>query len=516
MFSARLAVIFAVLSGTGTAPTAVPAAVLPVSTTLPHLRAELASQLDPILNDPALRRATIGVHVVRLRDGAELYSRASDSLMVPASNVKIITTAAALRGLSPDYQFPTDIFAHLLANGDVDGDLVVKGYGDPYLLPERVWYLASRLYFMGIRQVKGDIVVDDSYFDGSRVANGSEQDHTSSAYMAPAGALSVGFNALLVHILPGAAANDDARILTDPASDYAEVQGHVRTVSQGRSSVNVDVAAKGDRSVVHVAGRIHLNDPGRGYWRRIDNPPVFAGEILRHALRQVGVNVQGKVRSGSVPTELPKIFSLASPRLAELLGPLNKYSNNFMAAQVAYALGAKRYGAPGSWEKGRRAIEDFLADDVHIPRGSYALNNASGLHDVNRMTPRQMVQVLTYMHHQPQLWPEFVNSLAVAGGSGTLQDRMIETQAAHLLRAKTGTLSGASGLSGYVTAKHGEALAFSIIVNGFQSIDSVVSAQDRFGSALASFDLAGIDRGNGADEPSGSAAVQPLAEGPAP
>jgi D-alanyl-D-alanine carboxypeptidase/D-alanyl-D-alanine-endopeptidase (penicillin-binding protein 4) len=427
----------------------------------------------------------VGVHVVRLTDGAELYSRAADTLFVPASNVKILTTAAALRVLSPDYQFPTEVYGALKPSGQVVGSLVVKGYGDPYLVPERVWYLASRLYFLGVREILGDIVIDDAYFDGPRMGNGSEQDHSSNAYMAPAGAVSVGFNALMVHVLPGASVGDDARVMLEPLSGYATVQGQVRTVATGRSSISVEVVPQGGRSVVKLSGRIQQNDPGRGYWRRIDEPPLFAGEVLRSALGQVGVSVRGKVRRGALPPESPQLLSLTSPRLAELIGPLNKYSNNFMATQVAFAIGAKRFGAPGTWEKARQALDEFLTGEVGLAKGSYTLNNASGLHDVNRLTPRQMVQVLGYMYGQPQLYPEFIGSLAVAAGSGTLQDRMADTHAAHLLRAKTGTLSMASALSGYVTAKSGEPLAFSIIVNGYQSIEGVWAAQDRFGSALA-------------------------------
>jgi len=201
--------------------------------------------------------------------------------------------------------------------------------------------------------------------------------------------------------------------------------------------------------------------------------------------------VGGKVRTGATPADAQKLVTFTSPRLAELLGPLNKYSNNFMASQLAYALGASRYGAPGNWEKGKKAIVDFLTNAVHIPSGSYEINNASGLHDVNKLSPKQIVQILAFMYRQADANPEFIDSLAVAGGSGTLQDRMVDTAAAHVLRAKTGTLSMASALSGYVTTQNGEALAFSLIVNGFQKIDAVWATQDRFGAALAGLPLGG-------------------------
>jgi D-alanyl-D-alanine carboxypeptidase/D-alanyl-D-alanine-endopeptidase (penicillin-binding protein 4) len=160
-----------------------------------------------------------------------------------------------------------------------------------------------------------------------------------------------------------------------------------------------------------------------------------------------------------------------------------------MAAQIARVLGAEVYGAPGTWEKGRQAVEAFLADEVGIERNSYILGNASGLHDVNRFTPRQMVRILEYMARRPSLKPEFVASLAVAGGAGTLSERMGESSAG-LLRAKTGTLRSTSALSGYVTCRSGETLAFSIIVNDYQvSIQEVWRAQDDLGALLAEVDF---------------------------
>jgi D-alanyl-D-alanine carboxypeptidase/D-alanyl-D-alanine-endopeptidase (penicillin-binding protein 4) len=450
----------------------------------------LHAAMGVLLDTPALRRAEVGIEVVRVDDGTVLYSHAGDTKRVPASNVKLFTTAAALSYLSPDFQFFTDIHGQIDANGRIGGDLVLRGDGDPYLIPERIWYLASRLSFLGVREVAGDIVVDDTYFAGPRMALGSEQDHSSAAYMAPAGAVSVGFNAIMVHVLPAVASGQPAHIAIDPASNYGTIRGQVHTVSTGRTSVQVSVTPDGATgSVVQVSGRIRVGDPGRAFWRRIDNPPIFAGQVLRSALTQVGIAVHGGVRTGALLPGTPRLLQYSSPRLAELLGPLNKYSSNFMATQVALALGAKRFGAPGTWAKAHRAIEAFLADEVQIPRGSYSLNNASGLHDVNAVTPHQVVQLLTYMQRQPQMSFEYINSLAVGAGSGTLQDRMLASPASHLVRAKTGTLAIASALSGYVTTRDQQSLAFAFLINHYSRIHDVWAAQDKFAALLADLNL---------------------------
>jgi D-alanyl-D-alanine carboxypeptidase/D-alanyl-D-alanine-endopeptidase (penicillin-binding protein 4) len=208
-------------------------------------------------------------------------------------------------------------------------------------------------------------------------------------------------------------------------------------------------------------------------------------------LKQVGITIKGRVQEGLMPEDAEIIAGVASPSLSEIVHRINKHSSNFMASQVAYILGAEVYGAPGTWEKGRQAIETFLEEQVGIARGSYVLGNASGLHDVNRLSPRQLVRVLDYMRRQPELAPEFLSSLAVAGSSGTLADRMRESDAERLLRAKTGTMSSALALSGYVTCQSGELIGFSLLINDYTTpIQELWAAQDALGALLAGTDFA--------------------------
>jgi serine-type D-Ala-D-Ala carboxypeptidase/endopeptidase (penicillin-binding protein 4) len=459
----------------------------PTTSDIQSLRNHLKLQLDPILQSKPLTDAKIGAMVIRLQDGAELFTRHPDELFVPASTVKIITSAAALNGLPLNYQFPTEVY------GDAKNPttLYIKGYGDPYLIPERLYALANRIYYLGIREIKGDIVVDDSFFEGERNANGRQQDLTSSAYNAPAGAVSVGFNVLRVHVIPADKAHQKAQVEIEPGSDYARIVGSIETTERGKTHIDVQVEPIDHRSLVRVSGKILKSDGIKSFWRRIDNPPIYAGEVLKRMLEQLGIKIAGKVKEGLTPPELPKITEILSPTLGELLGPLNKHSNNFMAAQLAYVLGAQRFGPPGSWEKGSQAIAEFLNLQVGIRKDSYQLGNASGLHDVNRLSPRQLVQVLRYMSLQAHVWPEFMASLAMPGGEGTLHDRFKETDIAPRLRVKTGTLAKASALAGYITTPDGQNLAFVFFVNDYKTDHAnVIDVQDKFAAALARLQLA--------------------------
>jgi D-alanyl-D-alanine carboxypeptidase/D-alanyl-D-alanine-endopeptidase (penicillin-binding protein 4) len=474
-----------------------PTALEPSAETLPAL-------LDTILNDPEVADAQISLHVVRVSDGQVLYAKNENELRVPASTIKLFTTAAALDELGPDYRFKTEIYGPTASAGIVPGDIHLKGYGDPWLVPERFWYFANRLKYAGITQIDGDIIVDESYFDGPAIAAGHEQDTSSSAYMAPAGALSVGFNAVLVHILP-TTAGQPARIAIEPESDYVTVKGSVTTSERTRTRVSVEVVEKNGQSVVEVGGYILQTDNPRGYWRRIQHPGLHSGAVFKAILKSIGIKVQGSVRLGVLPvpavaapapneTAAPSgeaappepMIAMTSPRLADLMEKVNKYSNNFMAGQLARALGAETLGAPGSWEKGEQAIQKFLKERVQISAPLPVIKNASGLHDVNHVTSKHVTELLCFMAREPKHEIEFLNSMAVAGGVGTLKSRMQEGSAHQILRAKTGTLSIASALSGYVTTQSGELLAFSVLVNHFQhGIQPVWKMQDAIGETLS-------------------------------
>jgi len=461
----------------------------------------LPAQLDALLADPEIADSQLSVHVVRVSDNKVLYAKNESELRVPASTIKLFTTAATLDALGPDYRFKTEIYGPPATDGVIPGDIHLKGYGDPWLVPERFWYLANRLKYTGVTQISGDIVVDETYFSGPTIAAGQEQDNSSSAYMAPAGAVSVGFNAILVHVLP-TKPGEPAQIAIEPASDYATIVGSVTTSERTRTQVEVEVVEIDGKSVVQVKGYILQTDKPRGYWRRIQHPGLHSGAVFKTMLKSLGVQVTGNVRLGQLPVavkpepnassptpeslEPQPIISMTSPRLADLMEKINKYSNNFMAGQLARALGAETVGVPGTWDKGEAAIQKFLKERVKLSAPLPSIKNASGLHDVNVVTAQHVTELLCFMAREPKHRIEYLNSMAVAGGTGTLQSRMHEGNAHQILRAKTGTLSIASALSGYVTTEAGELLAFSMLVNHFQhGIQPVWRIQDALGEMLS-------------------------------
>jgi D-alanyl-D-alanine carboxypeptidase/D-alanyl-D-alanine-endopeptidase (penicillin-binding protein 4) len=446
---------------------------------------ELDAALRAVVSAGPLAGARTGILVTDVETGNVLFARDPDALLNPASNVKLVTTAAVLARLGPDYRYDTEFYVENGAGDAAARTLYVKGKGDPSLVTERLWAIAGDLFHLGIRRV-GDVVVDDSYFDGERLGPGFDQETGDKSYLAPTGAASLNWNTIAVHVAPGDRRGGKARVELEPASDLFDVDVRATTVAPGaRRRLVISSVRAGARQRIVVDGRIPQGSRLQTVWRRIDDPALYVGHTLRRVLELRGVKFAGKVRRGNVPQGARLVHVAQSESLGEIVRRLNKTSNNFVAEQLLETLGAQLKGTPGSWPKGVEAVEEFLAE-LGIPRGGYVMKNGSGLNDTNRFSARQLVTILRAMWGRFPLHAEYVASLPVAGRDGTIRWRMEGTEAAGRLRAKTGTLESATALSGYVETAGHRTLAFAILVNDFAGRASAATRSvDALGAALA-------------------------------
>jgi len=445
---------------------------------------ELESALRSIVEGSPLASARAGVLVMAAESGQVLYAKDADVLLNPASNVKLVTTAAALARLGPEYRFSTEFLSEAPPGAAAVKTLYVRGRGDPSLVTERLWAISGDLQHLGLRRI-GEIVLDDSFFDGERSGPGYDQETGDRSYLAPAGALSLNFNSVAIHVGPGERPGQRARAELEPASDFLELDNRTVTVSPraGRRVKVSSIALAGKQRIV-VEGRVPAGSRTLAIWRKIDDPALYLGATLKRLLEIRGLKV-GRVRAGTVPDGARLLFVSESDELAEVVRRLNKTSNNFTAEQILKTLGAEVRGAPGSWPKGISVVEEFLAG-VGIPRGAYLMRNGSGLNDTNRFSARQLVTLLRWMWGRFPLQAEYLASLPVAGRDGTIRWRMEGTEAAGRLRAKTGTLDNVISLSGYVENGARQALAFAVLVNDYAGRSApVVRAVDALGAALA-------------------------------
>ncbi len=426
----------------------------------------LQRRVEAALASDCVPRSDVGLHVVRLRDGATLAAHQSQRLFIPASNVKLITTAAALHTLGAEYRFPTRLYAAgRLAGGRLVGDLIVKGFGDPELVSERLWLVVAAVRQRGLVEVTGDLVVDESFFDDALRAPGWGGGASSRAFYAPVAPASLNFNAATVHIEPGPTPGQSAHVLLEPPTAYLKLQNRATTGRTGsRARLVVDRRHGRLSDTIVVRGSIPYDADRTTFYRSITQPWRYLGTVLLEELRRAGISVKGRVREGRVPDGAEELLTFDSRPLGRIIQDLNKLSNNFVAETMLKTMGAQGYGPPGTFEKGLAAVRAFMGS-LGIEAGSYRLADGSGLSKDNRLAPRQLTAVLAAMWGDFRYRPEYLVSLAVMGVDGSVEERLEETRARQRLRVKTGSLSGVSALSGYAVAADGEELAFSILIN---------------------------------------------------
>ncbi len=449
---------------------------------------ELDAALRAIIEGGPLAGARAGVLVSDVESGQVLYAKDADVLLNPASNVKLVTSAAALARLGPEYRFSTEFLVDPASKGSPSvRALHVRGKGDPTLVTERLWAIAGDLAHLGLRRI-GDVVVDESFFDDVREGPGFDQESGDRSYLAPAGAASLNWNTVAIHVAPAERKGQRARVELEPASDFLEIENRATTVGgRGARHLTVSSVGAGGRQRIVVEGRIPLGSRPQVAWKRIDEPGLYLGHTLKRLLQLRGVAVTGRVRLGEVPQGARLVHVATSDALADVVRRLNKTSNNFVAEQLIKTLGAEVKGTPGTWGKGVAAAEEFLAE-IGVSRGAYVMKNGSGLNDTNRFSARQLVTLLRAMWKRSALLPEYLSSLPVAGRDGTIRWRMEGTEAVGRLRAKTGTLveGNVTSLSGYVETAGRRTLAFSVLVNDYPGRPAgVVRSVDAIGSALA-------------------------------
>jgi D-alanyl-D-alanine carboxypeptidase/D-alanyl-D-alanine-endopeptidase (penicillin-binding protein 4) len=496
--------------GTAAAPphgATAPAVANPAPAVAPAVL-NLRSDLDRLIKSPAWRGDQWGVLVVSLDRGDTLFAYQPDLALAPASNLKLFTSAAALYYLGPDFRYSTYLMTDgEIADGVLQGDLVIYGTGDPtlsdrfYPTKTAIWEsFADSVAALGIREIRGDVVGDASYFGGPSVGLGWQESYMNAWYAAPVSALSFNENIVTLHILPGEQAGWRPKIQFIPGGEGIAIVNQATTVQGGSTSIRVDRAAY-DGPIV-VTGQISKGSSG--VWRSVpvDDPARFAAAVLREVLESRGIRVTGEVRSiaDSVASPLagrsvfapafdaaPPLRVLAvhqSPPMLEILKVVNRKSHNLYAEAVLRTVGRVAVGQ-GTVDGGARAVRHLLERETDLDSFALRMFDGSGLSVLNRVSPRTTIALLDYMAKSP-MWEDFWATLPEAGATDGLR-RMYRTAAEQNLRAKTGTIDRVSALSGYVRSANGERLAFSIMSNNVPSTWRAKRVEDAIGARLAAF-----------------------------
>jgi D-alanyl-D-alanine carboxypeptidase/D-alanyl-D-alanine-endopeptidase (penicillin-binding protein 4) len=491
-------------------PTPQPTPFVPAPRTIEVLRARISE----VLSQPALAPAMFGIKVVSLDTGRVLFEENAGKLLMPASNMKLYTVAAALDRLGPDFRFNTSAYTQEPPDkkGKLRGDLIIYGRGDPTFATrfndgdyfKAIDDLAARISAAGVKAIEGDIVGDESYFTGPARSPGWEWDDLQWYYGADISALTVNDNALDLFVKPGAKVGDAGIVTMGP--DIARIINTNPRQLSGLPPVNVaappDNRSNAPMTVVNnttttprgtrrelivdrplgqhgmvVSGSLPQDDPGYTASVSVARPAYAFVTMLHSALERRGVTVRGKTSvvdadmRRAAPFDTTKLVELAkreSPPLSEIAAQTLKPSQNLYTELLLRALGKQFPSADArltTAQAGLEVVRTFL-HEAGINTSHLSLVDGSGLARQNLITAESTVQLLTYMsqHRYAQVYRD---AQPIAGVDGTLRTRMRNTAAAGNLRAKTGTLSNVSGLSGYVTSAAGERLAFSMVVNHY-------------------------------------------------
>ncbi len=460
----------------------------------------LAEDIGRILDHPDLAPMTVGVKVVSPVTGRVLFARHSGGLFHPASNTKLFTALGVLRTMGPGYRYLTSVFADGDAYAGSDTlhtSLYLLGRGDPMLESAHLDSLAGLVAGFvaesyGAPVIAGDIVVDDAYLDGVPYGEGWMWDDVQYSYSASMNALSVNGNSVKIGIAPGAAVGAPVTVRVDPPTTSVTFAVEALTTAAGDTSsaeplrIERDWPSRSNR--ITISGRVAMDAGEREYYRSIEEPGLYAGKLFRDRLQARGVRVTGPVRKGVTPTRARTVATHRSPPVAEALALVLKYSHNLTSELLIKTMGRHATGEPGSSADGLAVLRQVLADYIGLDPEAYRFADGSGLSWYNYVSPDQVAALLTAAYHDPEIGDDFREALPVAGVDGTLANRMKDTAAMGNLRAKTGTLTGVSCLSGYVHTLDGEPLVFSIMINNFVGPASTArSAQDAIGALLAGF-----------------------------
>lgn len=442
--------------------------------------ADLKTDIDKLLQDPALAHSMTGILVVSLKDGRTLYEQNADVMLIPASNQKLLTSAAALHRLGADFRFVT----RLWINGEIDsqgvlhGDLILQGSGDPVLLLKDIEAMAEAVEKAGIRRIDGYLLYDESAFDGIRRGWDWAWDDEPYYYSPCLSAICVERNAVTVFVSPGEKAGDPPRVRLSPPTEYLLVRNEATTSPAGSTST-IYVTREHARNIAIVRGQIPIDarpDSARQALS-VEEPPRYAMWLLREALEKRGITTRYRT---SLPDRVPGgarlIHTHTSPPLSEILPLLNKPSDNLIAECLMRTLGAVIH-REGSAEAGERVMLEFLKQ-AGLDLSALNIVDGSGLSRRNQVSARNLVTLLRYMASHPQA-KVFIDSLPIAGVDGTLRNRLVNTPAQGKIRAKTGSLGRVSTLSGYLTTQGGEELVFAILMNNYNgSAAAARSVQD--------------------------------------
>jgi len=390
--------------------------------------------------------------------------------MNPASTMKLVTTLAALELLGPTFRWKTEAYAAGTQQGDaLTGDLVLRGGGDPKLTVENFWLMLRALRARGLRDIRGDLVLDRTYFEPVAQDAGQFDSEPLRPYNVVPDALLLNYKAYRFTFVPDAQ-RGVARITVEPRSALLAIAGTLRLAAgrcnDWRATLKAEFNADGGMGGVartRFSG-LYPRSCGEKSWNvALQSHPDYLHGVFRQLWEELGGSLQGGVRDGAVPPGARFLYTAESPALAEIVRDMNKFSNNVMARQIFLTLSAEVTNQPARAELSARVVREWLAGQgLDLPE--LKMENGSGLSRIERISASSMGRLLIAAYASPVM-SEFIASMPLVAYDGTMKRRLKHQPVAGRAHIKTGSLAGVLTLAGYVLDSRGRRFAVVFFVN---------------------------------------------------
>ncbi len=412
-------------------------------------QAELPATVLDALKKADIPPQSVAVYVQAVENNSPILSHNADKSMNPASVMKLVTTSAALDMLTPSYRWKTEIYKDgNVKNGVLNGNLIIKGYGDPSFKAQEFWRMLMSLQQAGINEIKGDLIIDKSYFAKNVGNRKTFDDETWRAYNAePSAFLVNGRNTSFKFVTSEAGVN----ISQEFELPELQIINHMKITQENcgewRSRFGYTVKSLENMAVVTFSGTFSPDCGERYLELSVFDDEKYAFYSFRKLWRELGGKFNGKLRLQESPIGAVKVLEQVSDPLGYVIRDINKWSNNLMARQLLLTIGAEKNGAPATETNGVAAINTWL-----LGRGlnfnELVVENGSGLSRIERISAEHLGRLLVSTYNSPVM-PELMASLPILSQDGTVKKRLIDSQSSGRAHLKTGSLDGVSAIAGY-------------------------------------------------------------------